>query len=535
MADDDDKKPALDSGTAQARYTSLISDRSSYLTRAYDCAEVTIPSILPRQGHTGATPLLTPWQSVGARCVNNLSSKLLVTALPPNQSCFRLRIDEILVKEMMGTDSGKNMKTDLDSGLGVIEKAVTTEIEVCGDRVTAFEAFKHLLVTGNILLHDSNDGLRAYHLNNYVTRRDPAGNALEMIAFERIDPDVLPANIRAHVEAEGEASARDGVHAPVDLYTRVQRTDTGWNITQEVCGKVIPQTVGTYALDKCPWIPLRFTKIDGENYGRSYVEEYLGDFRTCEDLSQSLAEGAKAAAKLLLLVKPNGTTRLKTIQDAKNGDIGSGNAEDVTVVQANKFADFQTAEKRLEVIEQRLEMAFLLNTAVQRNGDRVTAEEIRFMAQELEATLGGFYTILAKEFQLPYVKSKMARMQKKNRLPALPEGIVRPSIVTGMDALGRSMDGQNLKGFFADMLESFGPEVTAQYINVAEGAKRLATARSIDTDGLVNTQEAVQAQQQQAQQQEMATKLGPQAISAGGKLAGEVMKHGQGSGNSGGS
>ena len=35
----------------------------------------------------------------------------------------------------------------------------------------------------------------------------------------------------------------------------------------------------------------------------------------------------------------------------------------------------------------------LLNSSVQRNAERVTAEEVRYMAQELETALGGVYSI----------------------------------------------------------------------------------------------------------------------------------------------
>ncbi|WP_416142518.1 portal protein [Escherichia coli] len=44
------------------------------------------------------------------------------------------------------------------------------------------------------------------------------------------------------------------------------------------------------------------------------------------------------------------------------------------------------------------------NSAVQRTGERVTAEEIRYVASELEDTLGGVYSILSQELQLPLVR-----------------------------------------------------------------------------------------------------------------------------------
>ena len=70
--------------TAKSRYNTLEAIRDPYLDRARDSAEFTIPSIMPREHHTGHTVLYTPYQGIGARGVNNLSSKLLLALLPPN-------------------------------------------------------------------------------------------------------------------------------------------------------------------------------------------------------------------------------------------------------------------------------------------------------------------------------------------------------------------------------------------------------------------------------------------------------------------
>lgn len=532
------KKQAGADGAICGRYTAQVSNRFAYLSRAWDCAELTIPSLLPRAGHSSHSTLPTPWQSVGAEGVNNLSSRLLMASFPANHPFFRQKLDELAVARLMAeagnAADGKNQKTLLDAGLSAQERAVMTEVETSGDRVSLFESFKHLLVVGNVLLHDSKLGLRVYHLDHYVVRRDPSGNPLEILAFEQVDPVILPQYFQDLAAVKARETGDGNAEAPVDMYTQVIRRDTHWDVSQEVCGQVVQESKGTYRLDECPWIPLRFAKIDGENYGRGYVEEYLGDFRNCEHLSQALTEGAEAAALTILLCNPNGSTSKSALTKARNGDVISGKADEVTMLQSGKAMDFSTAEKRLAVIENRLQRAFLLNTATQRNGDRVTAEEIRYMAQELESILGGFYTILSKELQLPYIKSKMAQMRKRGALKPLPQGLVKTSIITGMDAMGRDKDGQTLKDFMTDVAQTFGPDNAALYINVSEGITRLATSRGIDTQNLVNKREDVEAQQQQQQQQAMIHKLGPQAISAGGKLAGEAMKaNGQGTGTTG--
>ena len=46
---------------------------------------------------------------------------------------------------------------------------------------------------------------------------------------------------------------------------------------------------------------------------------------------------------MLFYVAPNGTTRASAIAKAPNGAIIEGSASDVTVLQANKFADFRVS------------------------------------------------------------------------------------------------------------------------------------------------------------------------------------------------
>ncbi len=511
-------EPTQSSGgrvTAESRYSVLQTYRDSFLRRAWDCAELTIPSLLPREGHTSYTLLHTPWQGIGARCVNNLAAKMLLAALPPNTPIFRLRIDEILLKK---NPISPEEKSKFDAGLSTIERATMTQIEMDGDRVGIFEAIKHLLVTGNALVFESKDGLRVYHLDHYVVRRDPSGNPLEIIATEQIDPAMLPDNVQEIVKSHKD-KYQDG--KPVTLYTRVVRERTHWTVSQEVCETVIPDSEGTYPADKCPWLPLRFTRIDGEDYGRSYVEEYLGDLRSAEDLSQALVEGARAASKLLIFVNPNGSTRIKDVAEAENGAVVPGNREEVDVLQMEKFHDFQTAEKQLRVLEDRLGYAFLLHAAIQRNAERVTAEEIRYMAQELETTLGGFYTVFASEFQLPYIRVKMARMQKEGRLPSLPKGVVRPSIVTGIEALGRGNDRAKLMNYGQSLQTIFGPEAVKQMLHSEEFAQRLATADGIEVMGLVKTADELQQENEQNMKAAMMEKLGGPMITAGGKLLSE--------------
>ena len=275
---------------------------------------------------------------------------------------------------------------------------------------------------------------------------------------------------------------------------------------------VIEESKGRYPVEKSPFLPLRYTRIDGEDYGRGFVEEYLGDLKSLESLTKAIVEGSAAAAKVLFMVNPNGTTRAKTLSESPNGAIVQGSDGDVSVLQLNKFNDFRTAQGVMNGISDRLSQAFLLNSGVVRDAERVTAEEIRMLSQELEAALGGLYSLLSQEFQMPVVTRLMARMSKEGRLPKLPKDIVKPTIVTGVEALGRGNDLQKLDLFLAGANQIVGPQAVAEYVNVSDYFKRRATALGIETEGLIKTEEEIQQAMQQAQQQEMMMKLGTPAV-----------------------
>jgi len=503
-------------GTAQGRYQQCESLRENFLTRARDSAKLTLPTLIPPSGATGTTKYATPFQGVGARGTNNLASKLLLSLLPANEPFFRLKMDDFVIKdlEIQGDEA---LKTSIEEGLSQIERAIMTDIETHGDRIAIFEALKHLIVAGNVLLNVEEEGIRVFPLSRYVIKRDPSGTVLEVITKESIAPNVLPEVIQQQVKDQMQ-----GDEKTCDLYTHVCRRKDKFEIYQEVKGLEVPKSRGSYPIEKSPFIPLRFNRIDGEDYGRGYVEEYYGDLKSLEGLTRAIVEGSAAASKVLFLVAPNGTTRARKLGESPNGAIIEGSATDVTTLQVNKFADFNIAYQTMGRIEARLQHAFLMNASIQRDAERVTAQEIKFMAQDLEKAIGGIYSILSQEFQLPFITRKMAMMEKNKKLPRLPKSGVRPSIITGLEALGRGNDKSKLIEFLTTLTDTLGAETITKYINVSDAISRLATSEGIDPKGLIKSEEELSQEMEQQQMDMQQQQLQDVAAQAGTKIAGNI-------------
>ena len=484
--------------TAKERYNKLIENRQHYLDRARECSEITIPSLIPDDGFESSSELYTPFQSVGARGVNNLASKLLLLLLPPNAPFFRLSLSGASKEEL---EQQKELQSEVEKSLGKIEREVHNKIEQLALRVSVFEALKHLIVGGNVLTYLPKKGnMRVFGITQYVCRRDEEGTLLEVIIKESVSPVALDEETRMQLGKDPDYKTDD----ECELYTHIYKLDEKkYYVCQEVNGIKLPESIGTYPIDNMPYQALRMVRVDGEDYGRGYVEEFLGDLKSLEGLSQSLVESSAAASKIVFMVRPNAVTRKKDLAQTRNGDIITGSSDDVSVLQSDKQYDLQIVERSIGRLEERLAYAFLLNSAIQRNAERVTAQEIRYMAEQLEMAMGGIYSLLSQEFQLPLVQVLMKRMSDSKEIPTLPKNSVKPTIVTGVEALGRGNDLQKLREFVAEIgnLAQISPEVV-QSLNTSDLLTRVATSLGIDTEGLMKSQEQL-AQEQEAQQQQM--------------------------------
>ena len=483
--------------TAKTRYDKLSSDRSQYLRVAEDASKLTIPYLIHQDENvTGMRNLKTPWQSVGAKGVVTLSAKLMMSLLPPQTSFFKLQVDETKLGEY-----GPEVKSELDLAFAKVERVILEAIAASDDRVTVHQAMKHLVVSGNALIFMGKNGLKLFPLNRYVINRDGNGNVLEIVTKEKIAKKIIdelvPGIKTDDVNRDSDDDSKD-----CDVYTHVKVDGNKVVWHQEVYDKIIPKSQGKAPLNITPWLPLRFNVVDGEDYGRGRVEEFMGDLKSLEALSQALVEGSAAAAKVVFTVSPSSSTKPQTLAQAGNGAIIQGRPDDIGVVQVAKGADFQTAYQAATTLEKRLSEAFLVLNV--RQSERTTAEEVRMTQMELEQQLGGLFSLLTVEFLVPYLDRKLSVMQKNGSIPRIPKDVVKPTIVAGINALGRGQDRESLTMFMQTIAQTVGPEAMMQFINPDEVIKRLAAASGIDVLNLVKSMQEIQGERQQQMEQQMA-------------------------------
>ena len=498
---------------ARERYSMLSSGRTQFLDMAVECSELTLPYLVTRDDNsTGKRQLLQPYQSVGAKAVVTLAAKLMLAILPPQTAFFKLQVRD----DKLGETLDPMMRSELDLSFSKIERLIMDYIAASSDRVVVHQALKHLIVSGNALIFMAKDGLKHYPLNRYVVERDGNGNVIEIVTKELVSRKVLGISPPPTDSPNGEYGDTED---DAEVYTCVKMDESSgsWRWHQEVDDMILEGSQSTAPKNASPWLVLRFNTVDGEDYGRGRVEEFIGDLRSLDGLSQALVEGASVASKVIFLVSPSATTKPGTLAKAGNGAIIQGRPEDVGVVQVGKTADFATAAQLAATIEKRILEAFLVMNI--RNAERVTAEEVRLTQLELEQSLGGLFSLLTVEFLVPYLNRTLLILQRSNQIPRLPKDVVRPKIVAGINSLGRGQDNEALTRFIQTVAAVLGPEALMKYIDPSEAIKRLAAAQGIDVLNLVRTAEQL-AQQKEVLQSDAANKS---LVDQAGQLAGTPL------------
>lgn len=504
--------------SAKARYDQLSSAREPYLTRARSVSALTVPYIMPPEGDNGTSDLHTQEQGVGAQCITNLADKTLMALFPTTQPFVRFRFSPEVLAEM--EELSDEERGALIAAQSRREQRIVAAFEQSNIREVVLQALMHLFVTGNALVHLMPGGdYRLIGLDRFVVVRDAAGEVVEAVFLERHKAGAIPEAVLSAMTSSPLSQASGMEEATV--YTHMLRQpNRSWRVYQEVDGNTVPGSEGGYSEAEFPFFFLRGVAINGEDYGRSRGELYRPDFYAADKLHASLLDGAALSTRMWLGVKPGAVVKVEELNDATNGEAVTANTDDVfpiALATNQSLSALQSVMQFLERIELRLYKAFLLNTSVARDAERVTAEEIRWLVQELEAVQAGLYSSLARDFQKRLVEAVEADLVKRKVIPKVPKDAQRPVIVTGLEALGKGYDLQKL-GTFAQYVQSLPPEAQAR---VKWGNILTDTADNIgfpDPTRYVMTDEEFDAVQQQ--------QMAQQALAAGATSGADVAGQG---------
>jgi len=459
--------------------------REETLDRCEKYAGWTLPNIFTDDPLMEYDELQNDYQSVGAQAVTNLANKIMLALFQPSRPFFRMQLSD---EQRADIEANTGMvAAEIDAALAKAERAAMQELDKVNARVAMTQVVQQLIVTGNSLLYmPKGEKQQVYSLRDYVCKRDVSGNMIKTILRDTKSVSGLPDDLHATALLEGYDSDAD-----VSIYTCVQKVSKGkflvWQELEDIA--YAHKQVGHVNEDDLEYLPLTWNLARNKDYGTGLVENYAGDFWTLSTLAEAILDFTVLATDVKNLVNPAGMTDVRELTEAKSGAYVHGREEDIfvhapQVANASAFLTEQFAS-----VERRIGRAFLLTAAVTRDAERVTAEEIRMQAQELEASLGGVYSNLATELQLPLAKRLLSGLN-----PFFKD--IQPVIVTGLESLSRSSELDRIRYFFQDLTQMAElPEQVMARVDFGNLIAVLGSSHGVDYEKFLKDEDQVEKEQ----------------------------------------
>lgn len=499
----DDLYHEKDYESAASCWQRLSGLKEPLMTRVERYAALTIPKIcLPTGFNVESMDQSHDYQSLGAQACNHVVNKLMTAMFAPSRPFFRVAPATSLAKQ---AEAANMTETQLNDILAKMERDSSLQLDKLKQRPKLYQVCRNLVITGNVLMVLDKKKIRVFGLRHYCVKRDYEGNIHTLVIREQMCFNELDPKIQRLFKNTRKYNALD----KVDYFRYIKKTPTGYMMTQWCDETKLPDEYSArWTADKMPYRALTWDLTDDSDYGTGLVEDYVGDFESLSVLSEAIVTGAVLASEFRWVANPNGVTSIEDMRNSINGDTIPGNAKDVGAIAPPVAEGVKIAQAVSQEYIQRISKGFLMTTGVTRDAERVTAEEIRVNAMELEGSFGGVYSALAPTVQEPIANWMLAMADTP--IAGTQLDVV---VLTGLDALSRNGDLENLKQ---------GIGTLAQFLNVPEAlqgrmkwqdlADFVGQGVGVDLKRFVMSDQdyarVQQAQQAQAVQQEVATAAG---------------------------
>lgn len=494
--------------TANDRFNELDNKRNGILRRCERYSKWTIPKIFTEVNRDQDTKTLSQdYQSLGAQCVNHLANRLMMSLFQPSRAFFRLEVTSQARKRMEREGVDVNRQRALQAAFSVAETQASLELDKRSIRSKLYDLLKQLIITGNSLLVFDKDTLRVLNLRHYVVKRTREGKVHELVIKEKMHKSQLDAAVLPLVT--GNPNFKPDQDGCTNHFIWLKWNGTKFTSDVWVDDVKLPaQFSSSYSEKKMPYHAVTWDLASGDDYGTGLVEDFEGDFQALSMLSRATVHAAILASEFRWLVNPTGNTSVEDFQESANGAALPGNEGDVHLVQSGVEGNLQTNVTIQKMYIERIGAGFMLQSAVTRDAERVTAEEIRRNAEELEGGLGGAYSRIAVDVQLPVAYWSMEIIDK-----SIVGTDVEPVIITGLAALSRMGDRDRLLLFGSNLsqLLSLPPQILDR-LKLSAWIADLASAEGLDPGVYVLTEDEYNQLQQQRQQQQLAMQNASQQV-----------------------
>lgn len=486
---------------AKKTYSDLQGKSSDFMTLAVSCSELTIPNFVYDGDDVPISTDNGLFTSAGTKGLEELISNLMITLFPPGKSFYYLTPNQEISTEVSQL-TAENGKSLLEKDLMMPISYTSRLFDSMRLREDIHSALKVAAMGGGSLLKidfENTEKSKHYTLNNYrCTTNELTKQIEEFVIREKINYSSLDSEILKELNVDEEQMNKEA-----ELYThcKFDATEKKYIVYQQIDEIKIKDSQVEYDQDTLPYIHIVINKVYGSSYGFGLVYSTYADLKNLNETSKSLVDHSIQNSMTRYFLDPTGQTRLQDVLNSKNGDIIRGRASDLTGMQPTATTQSVTTMNFVQYLEQKISKYFMSKQVDYGNRDRVTSTEILNNASSIDSGMGGLYSSISPQIQLPLAKLLLKHSGAEKGL--FDETDIK--IITGLEAINQGKEATSLMSFINAMavMAQYKPDAFAA-IDLNEYTKRVAVANQIDPTGLIISQQEMQQRQIQEQQQQLA-------------------------------
>lgn len=510
--------PDTDNLSIEAVWREMETDKGDLVERCKEYARLTIPSICP-DDDAGRTEQEKGNVMIGARAVSHLSNKIVNILFPHDRPFFGISLSPEaefkLAAEVPSQQLAQAMESIQKEGRRVVRFAVS-KLNLVSYRPLAVDAVKHTIITGNAVIRRFPDGTRAvYGVKDIGVFRHINGTPYDIILRDATRVDGLETSVRNALIKE-----RPGVrnNTVVSMYTRWRKVGDKWEVTQAV--DTVPLSTFKMVTERnLDVVLLTWSLARGENYGRGAVEDNIALFSSVDVATTALLDLYGIAADIKFFIKPGSVIDVVEVNESRRGSYHVGDPADIgsPEIGRQKAADIQVLSQDISNWSQEIAQIFLMTSGGIRQAERVTAEEIRLYAAEVESAFGGMYSRMCMQWQKPEAEWCVSKVINS------VGSTMQVEITTGLDAISDEAKLENMRMSLNDLgLLNTVPEDVRGQLDTVKIADYIFGKRNISFEAFTLTKEQLQERQQQQQaaaEQQMNMETNAAVAQAAGRAA----------------
>lgn len=207
------------------------------------------------------------------------------------------------------------------------------------------------------------------------------------------------------------------------------------------------------------------------------------------------------------------------LAEAPNGAHRWGRADEVSALRLDKLPDMQLILGTAQGLRGDLATAFFMRQGAQRDAERVTAVEVQMLAQELDETQGGVYSVGSVEIQSPVLRITSAQLVRQGRIHQIgKKDPLKTRIVAGIEGLGRGIRFRQMNSFLSAALRVPKDQDVGHELDRRAIFEDLARSSGVGTRGVLRSPADVKKRRAAEAKAAQQAQLGPEMLRQGADL-----------------